>query len=493
MKNEEFNQVVNEANDINHCKHHSMSESIVTDSNILLEEDDNCDLLEEEEEDLWDWLAEEIIAGNVIPVIGENIVLEGGNTVRNRIIQSIARIEGIVSSPKSYSQLLYDENYKKDRSLIYTRIRKLFENNQNKFHASSILKRILSIKHFPFIITTTTDYIIEQAMREIWESRGRKLETLVFDNNPKNIQIHGDIKDASGIELPTLYYMFGRANDKEHSYVVTDEDMLSFCQSWMTANIRPEKLSRELGDKFLLFLGCNYPDWLVRFIWFSMRRDLDKSGMLVDEDAEDSLIAFLNRVNIKTQRNVENVISAIETRINRKLIQLNRIKFDRPQEKTDVFISYSRANEREAKRLYETLTAKGLDVWYDRNRLEVGDNWSLKIKKSIESTKFFVVLISADMKNQVNDSKVYRKEWNIAIEHAKGMGPNRGFIIPVCIGDESLMYGSDLDLPVELTSHNAARLQEEQESGRSLNISMEEDYNTIAERILKRLNGLVKK
>lgn len=93
--------------------------------------------------------------------------------------------------------------------------------------------------------------------------------------------------------------MFGKANTKiPHRFVVTDEDMLSFCQSWLTEGSRPKILSRVVGGKSLLFLGCNYPDWLVRFIWYSMRNNLDKSGMLVGESFEPSLEDFMKRVHI---------------------------------------------------------------------------------------------------------------------------------------------------------------------------------------------------
>lgn len=331
-------------------------------------------------------------------------------------------------------------------------------------------------------------------MRDIWAKKGRKLETLIFDNNPKNIRTQGDIKSKDGVELPTLYYMFGKANDKEHSFVVTDEDMLAFCQSWLTESVRPEKLSREIGEKFLLFLGCNYPDWLVRFIWYSMRKNLNKSGMLVDDCAEDSLVAFLNRVNVKTQKNIEYVVSQIENRIE-KIEQRSKAKFQTPQEKTDVFISYSRTNEKEARSLYDALTARGLNVWYDREKLNLGDDWFVKIKKSIESTKFFVALLSADMKEQVNDSKVYRKEWNIAIDHARGMSPGRGFIIPICIGEVDMLYKDELDIPMELVAHNATTLKklneyDENQKFKTLNISEKEDYDNIADKIIKRLDDL---
>ena len=274
--------------------------------------------------------------------------------------------------------------------------------------------------------------------------------------------------------------MFGKANSsKLHSFVVTDEDMLSFCQSWLTEDKRPKVLSRILGDKFLLFLGCNYPDWLIRFIWYSMRRNLDKSGMLVDEQLEDTLIDFLNRVHINTQKDPEFVIREIEKRIGERMKLYNIRKFDAPQERTDVFISYSRADERIAEKLYNSLTNKGLNVWYDRKNLAAGDKWLERINNAIKSTKFCIILISKNIASQVYESHVYRKEWNMAIEHAKGMGSKRGFIIPICI-DNIDLYENSLDLPDSLKSHNALYIKEN------------DDLSDIASNIMDRVNGLAK-
>ena len=450
------------------------------DEDFLIDEPTVIDDRHDKNDIMWDLLVEKIMDGEVIPVIGENIVLEGNSTINKILINHIAKIEGITSDPQSYCQLLFDDHYKSDRDLIYGTLSRLISSNQNKFSPSSLLKRLLSIKQFPFVITTTIDYVVENTMKEIWNERERNLKTLIFNNNPKDVLITGDIAKDTDIEIPTVYYMFGKANSsKLHSFVVTDEDMLSFCQSWLTEDKRPKVLSRILGDKFLLFLGCNYPDWLIRFIWYSMRRNLDKSGMLVDEQLEDTLIDFLNRVHINTQKDPEFVIREIEKRIGERMKLYNIRKFDAPQERTDVFISYSRADERIAEKLYNSLTNKGLNVWYDRKNLAAGDKWLERINNAIKSTKFCIILISKNIASQVYESHVYRKEWNMAIEHAKGMGSKRGFIIPICI-DNIDLYENSLDLPDSLKSHNALYIKEN------------DDLSDIASNIMDRVNGLAK-
>lgn len=456
---------------------------------IICKEDDNP-----EDEVKWDLLVGQIINGEVIPVIGEDIVLNGNRTIRQMFINSMCKTDGIdldkIDNGKtaglnnqahSYSQLIYHRHYQKERDLIYGRIKNLMEKYEKQFKASDLLKRILSIKQFPFVITVSTDSVAEIAMKKIWKERGREVKTLVFNNNPQDIDEKGDISKEADIENPTIYYMFGKADsNRPHSFVVTDEDMLLFCQSWLTEGRRPKILSRVVGGKSLLFLGCNYPDWLVRFIWYSMRSNLEKSGMIVSEALEPSLEDFMKRVHIEIQKDPLHVVDQIEQRLTKKMAEIDDIvRFDQPMERTDVFISYSRSDEKSARMLYDELRKIGLNVWYDRKNLAAGDKWLEKIKKSIESTKFFIALISDSMKSQVHESHVYRKEWNMAIEHAKGMGSRRGFIIPVAL-DEIDFYDSKLDLPEGLTGYNA------------LTVGKEASFTSIANEILKRINVLSK-
>ncbi|MBR3615682.1 MAG: toll/interleukin-1 receptor domain-containing protein [Bacteroidaceae bacterium] len=454
----------------------------MNDNDIIIKDPDIVimDGFDSDEETMWELLVDKIMKGEVIPVIGENIVLEGKTSVKKLLISHLSKTMGVESKPKSYSQLLFDSNNKKGKELIYGKLSQLININQDKFTPSKLLKRILSIQQFPFVITTTIDYTVENTMRDIWNKRERDLKVLVFNNDPKDIPASGDISKDSDVEIPTIYYMFGKANTPRlNSFVVTDEDMLSFCQSWLTEDKHPQKLSRVLGDKFLLFLGCNYPDWLIRFIWYSMRQKLDKSGMLVDEEVEDSLIDFLNRINVNTDKNPESVISEIEKRVAKRMIENNKYLFEAPKERTDVFISYSRMDETMTENLYNALTKRGLNVWYDRKNLAAGDKWLEKINTAIKTTKFCVVIISKSMLSQVNESHVYRKEWNMAIEHSRGMGSKRGFIIPVLLDDVDL-YDESLDLPNELKTHNALSLSE--------SCTMAD----IAQCVLDRVNGLAK-
>ena len=248
----------------------------------------------------------------MIPVIGDNLVLEN-TTIVKELIEYLATTKGLDRVPRTFSELYYDKDFLVHQPALYEEVSSLIEANQPDFHPSLILEKFLSIEQFPFVITTSVDYTVEETMKKIWAKRNRKVRSLVFCNDDS---VNDDIRTSSDIKEPTVYYMFGKANNnREHSFVLTEEDMLSFCQSWLSDR-HPALLSKVIGSKYLLFLGVNYPDWLIRFMWFSMRSNLRDSGMLVDNrELESSLVDFCQRVSIRTQMSPLVMIDEIMTRL----------------------------------------------------------------------------------------------------------------------------------------------------------------------------------
>ena len=67
-----------------------------------------------EEEKLWDDLVEQIWAGNVIPVIGDNLVVNE-TTILKDIIEYLANDKGLEYIPQSFSELYYDKKFQAKR------------------------------------------------------------------------------------------------------------------------------------------------------------------------------------------------------------------------------------------------------------------------------------------------------------------------------------------------------------------------------------------
>lgn len=419
------------------------------------------------DEPLWDKLIQQIIDGNVIPVIGADLLIDNSSNLHKFIMDGIAKSLGIGKQPNSFSELVYAPEYKNRFKLdnIYYQVDKIFA--AKRFPPSQRLCRFLSIRQFPFVITTSFTPVVEQAMQSIWKD---ELRVMRFNNNPSENQ---DIKNGADLRKPTIYYMFGKVGAGAHKYVLTDTDMLDFVSSWLSNDnkARPKNLCNELKDKYLLMLGNNYSNWLFRFIWYSMRKPDLGHGMLAYDTLDESLINFLERTETFTKQNTSDVIDQILVRLERKLQENEATKFNKPEENMDVFISYSRSDSATAERLYNALTAQGKRVWYDRNNLTDGGNFMDEIRKAIRTAKYFIPILTPNISREKDESHIYRNEWDLAIEVAISMG--RTYIIPLADKDFDFYKAA---IPERLQHHNA------------IFYTHDDDMQAIAEKIIHKMN-----
>jgi hypothetical protein len=90
---------------------------------------------------------------------------------------------------------------------------------------------------------------------------------------------------------------------------------------------------------------------------------------------------------------------------------------------SDIFLSYSRADQQLAEQFVRTASARGLSVWYDQ-MIEGGQDWRGKIVDALGTSKALVILFS----EHSNDSRQLIKELAIADSLQK-------LVIPVLIAN----------------------------------------------------------
>lgn len=436
-------------------------------------------------EAVWKILVEQTIKRNVIPVIGPEMAKIDNLPSSRFLLESIAKNEfGIEDELQSFTSLVNHRNYDPDES-IHLLVNALIESNPDLFRPTAILESFLSIKYFPFVITTTIDPIVENTMMKI---HGGKLRVLSFNNNPGTNQ---DIRSSADLTEPTLYYMFGKANDTDGSFVLTDNDLLRFSRSWLMPTdsgnkTKPFNLSNALSNKYLLVLGNNFQDWLFRFFWFAMKdeklavKNITPNGMEASEHNDERLIEFLNYSNITSQvTNLHEFVNELKERLGTYENNTDTNSyFSAPKLNADVFISYSRADKEIADKLYRALIEKGLSVWYDRESLGMGVNFRNEIREAIRSCKLFVPILSHNLIEQADKEHLYRMEWKWAIEHKELISPAINYIAPV---SES---GFDIEdrvagIPYEIHCHNALNF--------NTSSSLNEDLDNIAENLKQML------
>ena len=413
------------------------------DINILDVDDLNFDV----DRPAWDHLIEKIIEGNVIPVIGPDLLMEGCN-IHRKIIDVLAKKLQIKDNPKSFSELVYNRDFltlvKDKKDVIFDLVNQIFA--KNKFSATTILKELLSIRQFPFVITTSFTPIVEDVMKEV---RGEDLKVLKFNNNPST---NNDISGGTDMRKPTVYYMFGKVGDTANRYVLTDTNMLDFCSSWLSDSTRrPKNLVNELKNKYLLMLGNSYSDWLFRFIWYSIReKNGPKEGLYACEEVDDELSQFLERNSTFLKENPAEVVREIKTLLAKKIKDNESTRFNSVEQHVDIFISYSRSDAHIAESLYKELSKQGKRVWYDKNNITSGGRFMEEINRGIRSARYFIPIFSKNIEREKNDSHVYRNEWDIAEQVAISLG--RKYIIPISeVGFD--FYNAAI--PERMQQHNA--------------------------------------
>lgn len=386
-------------------------------------------------EENWNVLFEQIVKGNVIPVIGPELVELGGKTSVQQIIDVLSEACGIECGEKeSFSQLVYDDRFQHEfkddeiHSLISNNIGNIIESCSDG-DDNVLLRKFLSIKYFPFVVTTLFDPIVENVMRDIY---GEKLRVLCFRNDPNK---NDDLFNREEIQWPTLYYMFGKADGISDSFVVTDSDMLRFSRAWLLpadsgSNAKPSVLSSVLSKHYLLVLGYDFQDWLFRFFWYAMKSEVlgqERPGMLAHSHDDQGLIEFLTRAKAFTQvepdmtKFVDKLCEGIR-RVEEKMQNASSNRDVIPQDGTDVFISYSRGDKEIAEEVCSALSSKGLHVWYDKQSMHKGIDFMNQIENAIKKSTFFVPVLTDTIIRQADKEHPYRLEWRYAAEHISLVG-----------------------------------------------------------------------
>lgn len=434
----------------------------------------------------WQRLLDEIDNGNVIPVIGPDMLVapkmsDDGKTenLHQQLISYIAAQTGVKTHPRTFSQLVFDDNYRhivrnKDDQ-IYNLIFQILSNvnqiDEINSQPSQLLTDLLGTRKFPFVITTSFAPVVEKVMEDVWG----KVSVLNFNNNPQDStpERGGDIKTANDMKTPTVYYMFGRYCGNKDRYVVTDSDMMTFCSSWISGAGVPRNLTETLKKKYLLILGNNYSDWLFRFVWFGLRATTSdmKSDVVVNETVDESFKQFLDRLETFYQENPVDVIKRIKKDMEDRSIKGSQ----KTAYETDVFISYSRTDIVIAKSLYDALTAQGLKVWFDANSIQKAEDWEAAISNGIRGTRLFVPILSKNIEKESMIPHEYRTEWNIAANLASKMG-GRTFIVPFAERDFDF-YNPLTKLPGEFTSKNATWYSDETDLAEIIGVIFKELEN----------------
>jgi hypothetical protein len=327
---------------------------------------------------------------------------------------------------------------------VYSRIQSLL--GQLKLQPPAALVKLASITPLSLFVTTNYDGLLEAALAKA--RPGVKVDSIAYAGNEAS-----DLPAIPGENSPPLvYHLFGKVSSIRNAYAVTEEDVVEFMCLLQSDGKRPKRLFDVLRDRHLLFLGCNFADWLGRFVVRTARGERlsdQRAGMQYVADRgmalEEGLVHFFKRFSRRTQlfapsspaRFIHDLHAAWRKRVQPAAPEAAPVE-PRPAPVTpagSIFLSYAREDHAAVQKIRDRLANAGLQVWFDTKGLDGGDAYERIIRDHISRCSLFVPVISRS--TQVPGSRFFRKEWRWALEKAEGFDDHDPFILPVNIDETS--------------------------------------------------------
>lgn len=402
-------------------------------------------------ENSWRRLLDEIERGQIIPIIGPELLTISVNGESMYLYDWLAlelarRLDIDFPTDKNFdiSDVIYQ--YKSTASNNYDPTQPYYEiydiMRDVSFDIPESLKILAGIEKFTLFISTTFDDYMEKALREC---RGEQahVKSLSFAKSGKIVDI------TLPINNPTVYHMFGKVNTLP-TYVVTEEDLLEFYQKWYDPAVRPPHLNSVLKEKekYYMLLGCSFENWLTRFFLYGVKSESlfdpnARKGVIADcKSADDQQLAFfLSRcnTNLYTSGNAIEFIKELGKRWSERPIPkgIINIKDHDPQFiDGSVFLSYANEDIELAKQIKTRLEKDGVDVWFDEKNLDSGDRFQEIIVQNIRKSTLFIPLIT---KNTITpERRFFRLEWSEAIADMNFRPKEIPFIMPLLQGNVSV-------------------------------------------------------
>lgn len=394
----------------------------------------------------WGLLMNAVSENRVVPIIGENLIYvvtnDGRYDVRTYLLKCLSERygEGYAFKDYTYADDIIQEFNKRTKSAgsttdIYYEIYELL--NNVTIEIPKFVVDFFKLCKFPLILTTSFVKGIDKAL-------GSSINNIKVYNKKSNSDISKyEIKSDSA----TLYYLFGRMSMTKRSFKVTDDDLLDYLHCWHNSDTRPNNLGEYLSDKFLLVLGCNYPNWLFRFFWHSIKNfniiptSSDMQGVVTvsreNAEADEDLINFLSRVQTSVYRNAEDFINEFTERFEPEDFgEITSEDSNRENTKSnanqayDIFISYASEDYEIAEQLANRLKDAGASVWFDKKTLEPGEHYEKSISNIIQECKRFIPILSEHTLQK--GRRFFKKEWTLAIEES-GFRLDEPYISPIVI------------------------------------------------------------
>ena len=421
----------------------------------------------------WEDLLQFISEGSVIPVIGQELMtveIDGQKSslecyLAKKLAQSLRLPPVGTTADCSINAVAcrFLQQPGARREDLYRRMNSIVnELAQRPLAIPTALKKLAEITHFQFFITTTFDFLLEQALNEVrFESRSGTDVYAYSLNHCTDIPC-----ELHRLARPMVFHILGRYS-AQPNYALTEEDTLEFMHLLQSETRKPRLLFDELKNYHLLLLGASYKNWLSRFFLRILRNErltlpkgMDSYIADTVTNQDDSLTLFYSSplsygTKVFPDGSAEKFVDELYTRwctvaagtetepLRPECQFMEKGSLpdaiprytDIPIEEGAIFLSYASEDITHVRLVKEALEKSGIHVWFDKQYLDAGDNYDLKIQRCIRKCSLFVPFISRNTERR--GEGFFRREWFYAVDRARNIDPSIQFILPVVIDDTS--------------------------------------------------------
>jgi hypothetical protein len=350
------------------------------------------------QEGFWDNLLDYIQDRTVIPVIGSELVTVREDDRDVPLYRWIARrLAGDLELPIAELPEGFDLNdvvsmhlrRRGEREELYAQIHRMLRNAAIK--PSESLRALAGIPGFDLFISLTFDSLLADAI-------GGAQQISYSPNTVRDLAC-----PKAELRQPLVFHLLGRASASP-DYAICDDDLLEFVHAMQDKQRQPKTLFDELRGNHLLILGCSFGDWLARF-FLRTARSLELSQkrrrwdvLVGDQIAHDAKLAeFLESFSPDT-RVVPLTAAQFVTELAARWHAAHPIaaqsrESGRSIPNGAIFVSYASDDLEAASRLADGLRAAGLEVWFDKNALQMGDDWARSNRRGLERCSLFLPVI----------------------------------------------------------------------------------------------------
>ncbi len=296
-----------------------------------------------------------------------------------------------------------------------------------------LLEEFLGIPELNYFINTVVyNNLLES---KIEERKKQKPSSINFSIN----ETFSDSEDLEKIKVPFVFNVFGSLLHTCDP-ALSEDDMMEYTGYFREKMETAKNIVNVLKNKNLLFLGCNFPDWMVRFILRLLSNEPftewgNKRSIIVVNDPSEirkEQFAFLKNYDVTTfDGNTEDFIRELTERWKKRSPQSVKSKM--------IFLSYTVKDKDSVENLKTAIERLGnVTCWYDKREISAGDDFKTEIAKNIKSADLFIPLISAN--SLLHKDGYVQLEWFTAdnVNTFRKIDGNTGkYLMPVVIDDSN--------------------------------------------------------